>query len=426
MRQTPHATTEFNRIKRRGIGFACILCLAGFCLLMTSAVKASCDDVGEKVVSATTRFGIGLFKEVVKQRPRKNVFLSPSSVAFALAMTYNGAAGTTQEDMGMTLGFADMDLHDVNRGHALLKEVLENPDPQVQLEIANSLWARKGTRFRPEFLEANKAFYDAEVMVLDFRDPGSLSAINGWVNRKTKGKIDRIVDRIDPLSILFLINAVYFKGKWTEPFDERMTKEHPFRLLDGRQKPHPFMFQSGRYRYLEAEGFQAVSLPYGEGRVSMVVFLPSRDSSLHAFQTSLSKQTWDGWMSRFRSMEGDIALPRLKLDDETTLNKALKALGMAIAFDRNRANFEGMCPSPPQLYIDQVRHKTFVEVNEEGTEAAAVTSVEMKATAMPPAEEHFTMVVDRPFFFAIRDNDTGTVLFVGSIVDPTWDGDKGG
>ena len=421
MRQTPHATMGFNGIKRRGIGFAFMLCLAGFCLLGTSAVKASCDDVGEKVVSTTTEFGIGLFKQVVKQHPRKNVFLSPSSVAFALAMTYNGAAGTTQEDMAMTLGFTGMDLHDVNRGYAGLRAVLENPDPQVQLEIANSLWARKGIRFRPEFLAANRAFYGAEVMVLDFRDPGSLSAINGWVNRRTKGKIDRIVDRIDPLSILFLINAVYFKGKWTEPFDERMTKEHPFRLLDGSQKPHPFMFQSGRYRYLEGEGFQAVSLPYGEGRVSMVVFLPSRDSSLHAFQTSLSKQTWDDWMSRFRSMEGDIALPRLKLDDETTLNEALKALGMAIAFDRNRANFEGMCPSPPQLYIDQVRHKTFVEVNEEGTEAAAVTSVEMKATAMPPAEEHFTMVVDRPFFFAIRDNDTGTILFVGSVVEPTWE-----
>jgi serine protease inhibitor len=411
-----------GRLMRR----AGALFLAWSCLLGTCAVSASCNDNSEKVASATTEFGFELFEQVVKQHPSKNIFVSPSSVAFALTMTYNGAAGTTQEAMARTLRFAGMDLHDVNRGHAVLKEVLENPDPQVQLEIANSLWARKGIRFRPEFLAANRSFYDAEVMVLDFRDPGSLSAINGWVNRKTKGKIDRIVDRIDPSSILFLINAVYFKGKWTEPFDENVTREHPFTLLDGRQKSHPMMFQSGRYRYLEGEGFQAVSLPYGEGRVSMLVFLPSRDSSLHAFHTSLSRQAWDGWMTRFRYMEGDIALPRLKLDYEATLNEALKALGMAIAFDRNRANFERMCPSPPRLYIDQVKHKTFVEINEEGTEAAAVTSVEMKATAMPPPEKHFTMVVDRPFFFAIRDNDTGTILFVGSIVEPTWDRDNEG
>jgi serpin B len=314
-----------------------------------------------------------------------------------------------------------MDLDAVNRGYAVLREALENPDPQVQLEIANSLWARQGVKFRDEFLEANRTFHDAEVMVLDFGDSGTLSAINDWVNRKTRGKIDRIVDRIDPLSMLFLINAVYFKGKWTEPFDESLTREHPFTLLDGNQKSHPMMFQSGQYRYLDGEGFQAVSLPYGRGQISMVVFLPDRDSTLQAFQARLSKEAWDDWMSRFRRREGDIAIPHLRLDDEATLNEALKALGMGIAFDRNRANFEGMCPSPPRLYIDQVKHKTFVEVNEEGTEAAAVTSVEMKATAMPPTEEPFTMVVDRPFFFVIRDNDTGTILFVGSVVDPTRD-----
>ena len=420
MRSMSHATKELGGITRPAINLICMFFFAWSFLLGTSAVRASCDDVRDKVVSATTEFGFDLFGRLVKQQPSKNIFVSPSSVAFALAMTYNGAAGTTQEDMARTLRFAGMDLRDVNRGYALLREILENPDPQVQLEIANSLWAREGIRFRPEFMEANRSFYEAEVVVLDFRDPGSLSAINGWVNRKTKGKIDRIVERIDPLSILFLINAVYFKGKWTEPFDKDVTREHPFTLLDGHQKSHPMMFQSGRYRYLEDKRFQAVSLPYGDGRISMFVFLPSRDSSLSAFHTSLSKQTWDDWMSRFRYVEGDIALPRLKLTYEATLNEALKVLGMTIAFDRNRANFEGMCPSPPQLYIDQVKHKTFVEVNEEGTEAAAVTSVEMKATAMPPAEEHFTMVVDRPFFFAIRDNDTGTILFVGSVVEPTW------
>jgi serpin B len=177
------------------------------------------------------------------------------------------------------------------------------------------------------------------------------------------------------------------------------------------------MSQSGRYNYYQDSNFQAVSLPYGQGRVSMYIFLPSKSSSLKKFYENLNAENWEGWMSQFSSMKGDIVLPRFKVEYEVVLNEALKALGMEVAFDKQRANFGGMCAisSGANVFIDQVRHKTFVEVNEEGTEAAAATSVGIGITSVQPT---FSMVIDRPFFLAIRDNQTGAVLFMGSIVEP--------
>jgi serine protease inhibitor len=217
---------------------------------------------------------------------------------------------------------------------------------------------------------------------------------------------------------MFLINAIYFKGNWAKQFDRRRTRDLPFTLPDGSQKQRPLMAQSGRFDYYAGQQFQAVSLPYGAGRASMYIFLPEQRSSLRAFRRELSHKSWDAWMRHFRQTEGMLALPRFKIQYEATLNDALKALGMAIAFDGRRADFGGMfADGKPNASIDEVKHKTFVEVNEEGTEAAAVTSIGMMRTSMMP-QRSFNMVVDRPFFCAIRDNQTGALLFMGSIVDP--------
>ncbi|MGH8000114.1 MAG: serpin family protein [Brasilonema sp.] len=372
------------------------------------------DD--EKLVAANTKFGFKLFSEILKTDADKNVFVSPSSVAIALAMTYNGASGSTQQAMAKALELQGLSLEQINSSNAVLKKFLENPDPKVQLTIANSLWVNQNFSLKPEFLQTNQEFYKAEVSNLDFSDSGSPAIINNWVKEKTNGKIDKIVEEITPDQVLFLINAIYFKGSWTEKFDKNTTANYPFNLISGEQKQHPMMSQTGDYKYYETEEFQAASLPYGDnGRISFYIFLPKQNSSLTAFYQNLNPENWEQWMTKFSTRKGFIRLPRFKMVYNIELNQALKALGMEEAFSK-KADFSAM--SEEKLFIGGVQHKTFVEVNEEGTEATAVTSVVILTTSVQLKQEPFQMIVDRPFFCAIRDNQTGSVLFMGSIVKP--------
>lgn len=374
-------------------------------------------ELDGQLVEANNGFGFNLLHELRAEKPEENIFISPASVAMALAMTYNGAAGETRRVMAEALLLQGMSLQQVNKAFADLKTILQNPDPKVKLAVANSLWARDGMNFNEDFLKRNRDYFGAETTEIDFNLPGAADVINGWVKEQTRGKIDKIVEPpIDPMTVLFLINAIYFKGDWSEPFDAKQTREIPFTLNDGTVKQHPVMFKEGETQTLKTEQFQAVSLPYGKtGRVSMYIFLPNEDSSLTEFYGELNRENWDSWMNAFSERKAEIGLPRFKFEYAVSLNDALKALGMADAFDPKAADFSGIHPAA-DLYISDVKHKTFVEVNEEGTEAAAVTSVEMRLTAMP---EMFTLIADRPFFFAIADNQTGTILFMGSVLDPS-------
>ena len=323
--------------------------------------------------------------------------------------------------MREALEFEGLCLDEVNQGYQAFMALIQQADPKVELTIANSLWGREGVPFYEDFLERCRGYYDAEVTSLDFGDPDAPGIINGWVREATREKIRKVVSAIPSQTILYLINAIYFKGTWQTEFDEAKTRDRPFMLLGGTQKNHPTMHQTGEYEYLEGEGFQAVSLPYGENdRMSMYIFLPDRDSSLGAFLGSLDLNAWEGWMTRFQMTEVEpLALPRFKIEYEVSLKTALSDMGMSIAFDPVQADFSGMLPtSPPafNVYINTALHKTFVEVNEEGTEAAAVTVIAPGATSLPPPKVEF--VVDRPFFFVIRDNTTGTILFMGVVVEP--------
>ncbi len=406
------------------IGLAALGSIAG--LSMTKQMPASADvtntssvkqasTMNEKLVAANTKFGFKLFSEILKKESNQNIFVSPTSVAIALSMTYNGANGSTQQAIAQTLELQGMSLDEVNQAQLALSQILINPDPKVQLNIANSLWARQGINFKPDFLQRNKDFYQAQITNLNFNSPNATSTINNWVNQNTKGKIPTIIDRISPDAVLYLINAIYFKGSWTDEFPKNATRERPFTLLNGTRKQHPLMSQFGRFRYYENDSFQAISLPYGSGRMSMYVFLPKPNVTLQSFYSTLTPENSEQWIKQFRTRQGSISLPRFKLEYDITLNQTLQALGMGIVF-QDRANFTGMTSTP--VNIDEVKHKTFVEVNEEGTEAAAVTSVGIRATSAMPVDEPFNMVVDRPFFVAIRDNQTGTLLFMGSIVEP--------
>ena len=365
------------------------------------------DPDVSSVASANTRFGFKLLHDLHGREPG-NIFISPLSISIALTMTFNGAVGETERAMAEVLEIDALDLSTINNSNRALRDSLENPDPKVQISIANSIWSRQGVDFNPEFLERNRVFFGAEVASLDFSSPQATATINEWVDTNTNGKIEKIVERIDPQTLLFLINAIYFKGNWQDEFDKSMTRPGTFHLANGSEKRVQMMRREGEYPYFRGDNFEATSLPYGDGRMSMYIFLPNRNSNLNKFLRDLNAETWEGWLSQLQDRRQTMMLPRFKLEYEVRLNDTLEALGMGIAFGGG-ADFSGMGPS---LFISEVRHKTFVEVNEEGTEAAAVTSV----TGVKSVPAIFR--VDRPFFFAIYDAETETILFMGTVTEP--------
>ncbi|PYP85651.1 MAG: proteinase inhibitor I4 serpin [Blastocatellia bacterium AA13] len=382
------------------------------------AVHQDAGPMDPRLSRATTEFGFKLFGDIGGRNKGKNIFISPASIAMALAMTYNGAEAETKQAMARVLGFDSLSLDEIDRGFASLRAASASSDAKVRLDIANSLWGRSGVQFKQEFLQRNKQFFGAEISTLDFSDPASASKINGWVKDKTNGKIDKIIDQTDAMAVLYLLNAIYFKGAWRDEFKKSETKHEPFKLAGGSQPQVSMMHREGRYGYLQTEDFQAVNLLYGVGRVSMYVFLPAEGSSLDGLERKLNSGNWNQWMSHFVRTPGELGLPRFKLEFDASLKETLSALGMGVAFDSERASFAGIAETRNRLFISGVKHKSFCEVNEEGTEAAAATGVEMATASVMQKPEPFRMIVDRPFFFAIRDNETGVLLFMGSVVDP--------
>ena len=380
------------------------------------ALEPESGPIDGSVVRANTQFGFNLFDEIRKTEQDKNIFISPFSISVALAMTLNGAAGEIEQAMTDTLQLQGLDAEAINVGYAGLRQILLTADPKVTLAIANSLWARQGISFNQDFLQRNTQFFGAEISTLDFNAPSASRTMNQWVETNTNGKIKKIVgDEIDADTVLFLINAIYFKGTWQEEFDPSQTRDDPFHLANGDVKQVPMMRQGHQYPYYRGEKFQAISLAYGDGQMRMYIFLPDRESDLDTFLENLDTKSWENWMSQFHRQDVFLVMPKFKLEYKKNLNDTLKALGMSIAFGPG-ANFSRMSPLGRQFFIKKVLHKTFVKVNEEGTEAAAVTSVEIGITSVPPPPIPFT--IDRPFFFAIRDNQTKTVLFMGVVVDP--------
>ena len=373
---------------------------------------------GEKaLVRAGESFGFELLREIVNAEKDTNVFISPLSVSMALAMTYNGAAGATETAMQQTLGLAGLSRAQVNESFLSLIELLSQLDPKVQFLIANSIWYWQGYTVLPDFVSLNQKYFHAEVNGLDFADPGAPGVINGWVNLHTQGKIDKIIDQIGRDVMMYLINAIYFKGTWSYEFKKESTTDDWFWQDLNNKLPCKMMRQSNEFSYFENESLQAIDLPYGDGQFSMSVFLPKANASVDALIASMDAAKWAEWTAAFEKATGILYLPKFKLEWELVLNDVLKAMGMGIAFT-GQADFSRMMQDV-QLFISMVKHKTFVQVDEEGTEAAAVTVVEMSRTSAgggPSAE--FVMRVDRPFLFMIREHHSQTILFVGKIVAP--------
>lgn len=387
------------------------------CLNEPFAIGALPPDQ-EKLAAANNGFALGLLKQTVQEQPATNVFLSPYSVSLVLEMIANGAATQTKQEMERVLGIAGLVTSLRNQACKELDASIRSASTNVALTLANSIWYRPGIELRPEFASANQDYFSAALNMLDFTDPRAAGIMNKWVDENTHGKIKKIID--PPISgdfRVFLANAVYFKGTWQAQFDKKETRSRPFHLLNGGQSQVAMMHQKGHFPYQEGNAFQAIRLPYTGKRLGMFVLLPQTNSSLEKLVANLDGAAWKNTiLPKFVSREGTIALPRFKLDYGVQLKPILQAMGMKLPFDRS-ADFSKMSATP--LYLDEVKQKSFVEVNEEGTEAAAVTLGGMKATSIGPGPKPFEMIVDRPFLFLIEDNLTHSILFLGVVVEPT-------
>ena len=357
------------------LGFGVLLCFAG----LTVLAAAPADQ--EKLASANTGFAFDLLKQIAGEQPGTNIFISPFSVSTVLQMVGNGAAGETKAEMQRVLKTAGLPAETLNAACKDLNQSL-NSQTNVILNLANAIWYKEGFHLKPGFVSDNKNFFLAELAGVDFGKPESAQTINDWADTSTHGKIKEVVQLpFPPLTRVILANAIYFKGKWDRPFDKQAHQAHVFHLsCPADEKQVPMMWQHGHFNYQQGDGFQAVRLPYAGRRLQMYLFLPDTNSSPAKLLADLNADTWrDKILPKFQDKEGSLALPRFKLDYDVTLNDPLKALGMRQAFG-NGADFSAMADEP--LFVSEVKQKSFVEVNEEGTEAAAVTTVTMHASAM--------------------------------------------
>ena len=374
------------------------------------------SEVG--LIDAGKAFAFDFLRQVVAEEDAEaNVFVSPLSASMALGMTLAGAEAGTFEAMRSALRLGSLDREEIGAAYRSLIDLLSDLDPTVRIAIGNSVWHRTGFSLEDPFVSAVERDFLARVQGLDFNDPGAADAINTWVDEATDGLIEGIVEPpIDPLTMLFLINAIYFEGQWTTPFDPERTRTGDFRRPDGSSSAVPFMWMSDqRVPFAATADYQAIELPYGGEAFVMTVVLPSEATGIDAFVESLDAATWAGIISSMGEAEVLVGLPKFSLEYEKSLNEVLKALGMEVAFDEAAADFSRMHRDALDmgLHISKVKQKAFVEVDEEGTRAAAVTSVEVGVTSAPPS-----FVADRPFVFAIRERLSGALLFTGVVRDP--------
>ena len=373
----------------------------------------SIENINQDLVQANTGFAFDILKKLNAEDEENNVFISPLSISTALSMTYNGSQATTREAMAKVLGYESLELEALNESYQNLIAYLNNIDSKVELNIGNSIWIREGEEIREDFLLTNRKHFDAEAEMLDFSKDGAAERINGWISEATKGKVPKMIDPpISPQVVMYLINAIYFKGQWAEQFDPKQTTEEKFTAGTGEQQDVSMMNRKGSVEYADGSNYKAVRLPYGSGKTSMYCILPDEGTGINNFINSLDRDQWKQIRDTVAETDDVILkLPRFKIEyGIKSLNDSLIALGMGEAFNAG-ADFSGIREG---LFISRVLHKAVIEVNEEGSEAAGVTVVEMQESA---ALEPITFIANRPFVFVIADDETGTILFMGKLYD---------
>ena len=371
-----------------------------------------------QLLQASTGFGLDLLRQMVAEAPDSTHLVSPFSASMALGMALNAAGGTTFDEMRATLGFGALDQDAINRSYRDLASLLVELDPAVSFSVANAVWHDRIWTLRTSFQEAVETHFAARVEGLDFRDPGAPDRMDAWVNQATRGRIPTIAPRPLPDdAVAYLVNALHFLGDWREAFDPARTRTHVFQGEDGQTTPIRLMEREGRIRTSQWQGHRAADLPYGGGAWTMTVVLPRTGAGMAGLLEELDATGWAALTSEFTEFRGILGLPRFTLSWEGRLNDALSRMGMPTAFAPGQADFSGLVEEEADLFITEVRQKTFLRVDEKGTEAAAVTSVEIGVTSLPPS-----FVVDRPFLLVIRERLSGTVLFLGAMVEPPLDG----
>lgn len=369
----------------------------------------------QSLAASSNTFVLNLFKELDNEN-NENLFFSPLSVQYALSMTLNGADDETFNQIKETLGFDDLNEHEINEAYRSLTDFLLNIDKKVLLSIANSIWYEQNLTAEEAFKKAMIEYYDAEIAALDFKSPESVNAINSWVNNKTNGLIEKLIDSIPADAVMYLINAIYFKAEWQYKFDEKATKEGPFYLENGSEINTLLMYSDDVTVNYHTNTFaEVIDIPYGNGQYSMTILLPSEGKNTQNILEVLDDNALQEWINNTISTDVELVMPKFKIEYKALLNEALSNMGMEIAFT-DRADFTRLFIEKYGLMISRVIHKAVIEVNEEGTEAAAVTGVEVSLTSLPP--EKLMLTINRPFLFFIREKHSGSILFAGKLMDP--------
>jgi len=398
-------------------------------LTATIATVANCAET-QLVVEANNRFALDIYQKLCSSQG--NLFCSPYSISTALALAHAGAKGQTEMQMARVLHFPTID--DSNSAQSVMNmddfasafgKIIKDLNERAaagdyELRVANALWGQKGYSFLKEYLELIKSHYEGNLHEVDFvaATESARQTINSWVEEKTNDKIKELIKPgvLDAMTRLVLTNAIYFKGNWQRQFEENKTKDAPFNLLNGQKTDVPMMNQTAEFGYMENKDFQALELPYVENELSMIILLPKQIDGLAPLEQKLTFDNLKTWLGQLHKREVVVSIPKFKITSQFSLASVLKSMGMTDAFSARKADFSGMTGNR-DLCISAVIHKAYVDVNEEGTEAAAATAVTMKLTSVGPSHTP-VFLADHPFLFLIRDNQSGSILFIGRVTNP--------
>lgn len=371
----------------------------------------------DKMVKSNTQFATDLFDRVLKEELSKengNFMISPFSLSMALAMTQNGANGDTKTEIMNTLGFEAYTNQEINEYYKNLASAFFKTDPSTKIAIANSIWTNKNVKIKDAFIATNKQFFNATAQSVDFANPETAELINKWSADNTNNLIDNVIDRTDSEALMYLLNALYFKGQWASKFDKKQTSDKPFYSYDGVSQNAEMMHQEEYFNYMEDETMQAVQLPYGNNSFSMIVMLPKDGKTISDVSSNLkSESVWQNINRDMKSEKVDLSLPKFKTRYNLTLNDILHQMGIKLAFQPFKADFSGM--SDNSSFISFVKQFTYINTDEVGTEAAAVTVVGMLESAAPPTNKTIVFNANRPFVYAIQENSTKSILFMGIV-----------
>lgn len=383
--------------------------------LPTEPVPINLTQDQVTIVGSENSFAFDIFSKVLNSAgPGTNVIISPMSVSYALSMTVNGANSTTRDSIIKALKLNGITPESLNISYRDLTKALLSVDKRVLISIANSVWIRDNFVVKQDFIDILKNYYDAESGSFDINDPAAPDKINNWIDAKTNGLIRNMIDRIKDNTVMFLINAIYFKGKWQSQFDKAKTIDMPFYSAGGSSTDVPMMKQESEFKVYEGTGFVLAEFPYGQGNFVMDVILPVNQEGTNNLPPVITDASFNSWISLMHNMKVDLSFPRFKFGFKAQLKDILTAMGMGIAFTEG-ADFTNISEQY-DLLIDDVTHQAFIETNEEGTEAAAATVVTVGVTSMPQILE---LKLDHPFIYFIRETTSNSILFMGRVADPS-------